>query len=159
MWVKPNQLKAASVAVLLAQEMGQYWTLIIQRPSWMREHPAQFAFPGGKKDLADKTLWNTAQRETEEEVGISITVSQCMGCLEPVVIPPTGYWIWPWVVGIGSKTKPHLNSREVVEARWLPLESLWMVSRTGQLGVIYPTEFGTIWGASARIISQLRPAK
>jgi 8-oxo-dGTP pyrophosphatase MutT (NUDIX family) len=156
-WVKPEGLKAASVAVLIVRDQWQWWTLIIRRPSWMREHPAQFGFPGGKREPADKTLWETAQRETAEEVGISLKVSQCLGCLEPVVIPVTGYWIWPWLVGLSARTEPDLNSGEVAEARWIRLEELWTVSRTGPLGIMYPTEFGTIWGASARIIGQLRP--
>lgn len=155
--VKPEGMKAASVAVLVFHEQGQWWTLIIQRPSWMREHPAELAFPGGKRDAADKTLWETAQRETQEEVGISLCTSQCLGCLEPVVIAPTGYWIWPWLVGVPARIEPHPNSHEVVQALWIRLENLWRASERGAWGMMYPTDVGVIWGASARIIGQLCP--
>jgi len=42
--------------------------LLLQRKSNMRNHPGQIAFPGGAMDAADRSLMDTALRETYEEV-------------------------------------------------------------------------------------------
>ena len=157
MWEQPKGFRPASVAVLLTYDGGQWWTLIIRRPAWMREHPAQLGFPGGKQDPGDRTLWVTAKRETAEEVGVAIAHSQCIGCLEPVAIAVTRYWVWPWLVGLSRKLTPDPNPREVEEAYWVSLSAVWEASRTGPHGFCYQGDFGTIWGASARIIQQLQP--
>lgn len=44
--------------------------LLTQRAADMRKHPGQVAFPGGARDKQDTSLYITALREAQEEIGL-----------------------------------------------------------------------------------------
>jgi 8-oxo-dGTP pyrophosphatase MutT (NUDIX family) len=57
------------------------------------EHPedpwsGHMAFPGGRKDPGDTDSLGTAIRETQEEIGLTLSRAQCLGALAPVWTPP-----------------------------------------------------------------------
>ncbi|WP_053961099.1 NUDIX hydrolase [Sulfobacillus thermosulfidooxidans] len=157
MWEPPLGFKAASVSVLVAYDQDDWWMLFIKRPSWMKEHPLEMGFPGGKREAGDESLWETAMRETEEEVGILLTATQCLGCLTPVVVKASKYWIWPWLVATSHKVALTPNPQEVTEAVWISWRDLRAGCYKGPYGIAYRSDIGTIWGATARIIQQLLP--
>ena len=59
------------------------------RPSKSRVHAGEIAFPGGKKEEEDKNLIETAIREMEEEIGVSVPTENILGALSPIYIPPS----------------------------------------------------------------------
>ena len=78
------QCQQAAVAVVLRDgEDRQPEVLFIKRA----EHPAdpwsgQMAFPGGRIEPADETLQSAAERETLEEVGLSLQEADRLGRLD-----------------------------------------------------------------------------
>ena len=64
--------------------------LITQRKNNLRKHAGQVAFPGGRKELNDKNLLETAIRETEEEISLSKNNYDIIGEL-PKFYTGTGY--------------------------------------------------------------------
>ncbi len=143
------------MAVVLVPIRHSNHILLIQRPVTMAEHAGQIACPGGRFDpLYDKTLCDTACRETQEEVGVQLNASYHVDTLSPVYIPPTGYTILPHVFCL-STLPPLILSREAEQAHWVSLEDLRRALDTSGGYSRYPLPWGTVWGATARIIDEL----
>lgn len=157
-WGRP-----AAVMVLLAREPVPS-VLLIHRPDTLSHHAGQIACPGGSFDnLLDCTLWDTACRETQEEVGIAVTRASFAGYLDPVHISVTGFTFIP-AVSVLARQAPVIPSfAEVQSYRWVSLEELRQVKRMSSVThndrtyrmAEFPLPWGRVWGATARVIEQL----
>ncbi len=157
-WDRP-----AAVMVLVA-----VWphpaVLLIHRPDTLTYHAGQIACPGGSFDSRyDSTLWETAIRETQEEVGITVAEESRAGYLDPVYITVTGFTLVPFVAVVKTRPPVHPDSGEVASYQWVTLAELAQVRRMGRVmawGVSYqmpefPLAWGRLWGATARVMDQL----
>ena len=78
-WVVPDVVKEiaegtpdarpAAVLVPLYVRERELWTLFTKRSEAVETHKGQIAFPGGMEAVDDASPWETALRETEEEIG------------------------------------------------------------------------------------------
>ena len=65
----------AAVVMLLRQKASEFQVLLVKRAEKPTDPwSGQIALPGGKRDIADKDLKETAVRETKEETGMNILV-------------------------------------------------------------------------------------
>ena len=89
----------------------------------MRQHPGQFALPGGKVD-AGESIEYAALRELQEELGLAVDDNDILGVLDDY---PTrsGFCITPVVVWLGQHTTITPNPEEVAEVFHVPLEELY----------------------------------
>jgi 8-oxo-dGTP pyrophosphatase MutT (NUDIX family) len=63
--------RAAAVAIALCRDSDGAWCFpLTVRASGLRAHPGQYALPGGHI-ASGESAWETASRETEEEVGLA----------------------------------------------------------------------------------------
>ncbi|RPD60988.1 hypothetical protein L226DRAFT_552740 [Lentinus tigrinus ALCF2SS1-7] len=62
--------RLAAVLVLLFETAGELRVLLTTRDKSLRAHPGQVALPGGKVDITDVDVFDTAYREAHEEVGL-----------------------------------------------------------------------------------------
>ncbi|KAI0714407.1 NUDIX hydrolase domain-like protein [Cerioporus squamosus] len=62
--------RLAAVLVLLFERAGELRVLLTTRDKSLRAHPGQVALPGGKVDVTDADVIETAYREAHEEVGL-----------------------------------------------------------------------------------------
>ncbi|CDO76996.1 hypothetical protein BN946_scf184298.g23 [Trametes cinnabarina] len=71
-WCSSNypSTKLAAVLVLLFERAGELRVLLTTRSKSLRSHPGQVALPGGKMDVTDADVFETAYREAHEEVGL-----------------------------------------------------------------------------------------
>src|SRR5699024_8054066 len=60
---------------------------LVQRAPWLRHHPGQIALPGGGHEPGDRSLIDTAVRETYEEIGVSPKRIEVVGALPRVAVP------------------------------------------------------------------------
>ena len=82
--ILPNNRKLSKAGVLVGicfPQQGEPSVLLTKRASHLTNHPGQVAFPGGKFELQDSTLTNTALREAEEEIGLDRSIPQKLGVL------------------------------------------------------------------------------
>ncbi|MEM7195218.1 MAG: CoA pyrophosphatase [Pseudomonadota bacterium] len=115
-------LRRAAVAIVV-MEHPQYPGLpcfaLTRRVSRMSRHAGQYALPGGKLDRGE-TAQRAALRELEEELGLSVTENDIMGCLDDYATR-SGFCITPVVMWAETAADIQPNPDEVAEVFYVPL--------------------------------------
>lgn len=156
--ISDKNYKLASVLVII---YGKEPIIIMtEKPKYMKFHAGEISFPGGKFDLIDSDLLDTALRETHEEIGLKISKEQVIGQLEPVVTLNSGFMILPFVTIVDSVPLLSANA-EVEKIFHIPLESFLQTlsfDKNSHIDKMYTFEYDDkiIWGASARILKQIQ---
>ena len=88
----------ASILVIFINnyDKNESYILLTQRKNNLRKHAGQIAFPGGRKEIEDKTLLETVVRETEEEISLSRENYDIIGHF-PKLYTGTGYVVTPYI--------------------------------------------------------------
>lgn len=159
--------QAAVALMLRPMEEGLEFLAIRRAEHESDPWSGHMALPGGRRELADDSLWATAVRETREEVGVDLVrVGRRLGQLDDVWprtrrIPAIA--ITPFVVAVESGTRARTSS-EVESAVWVPLDIVVNEELRGTLKLDglpdreFPTiEYGghVIWGLTLGILRQL----
>lgn len=161
---KNNSLsKISSVLVILHYRNQTPHILLTKRASHLSRHQNEISFPGGKFVESDDIIINTAIRETYEEIGLSICYNDILGRLNPVHTLQSNFLIIPYVTVQNEVIIDNeFTNNEVAKVIDVPLfELLDTIQRdhihdTKDLKAIkFSFEDHVIWGATARIISQL----
>jgi len=156
-----NQYSFASILVVIYGH--EPIVIMTEKPKHMKFHAGEISFPGGKFDSNDSDLLETALRETSEEIGLSISKSQVIGQLEPVITLNSGFLVLPFVSVIDKIPKLSANA-EVEKIFHIPLESFLKTEKEDPdpthniIQEMYTFEYQNqvVWGASARILKQIR---
>lgn len=155
------QNNMAAVGVLFDLTKCNPELLLIRRSRNLRNHPGEWAFPGGKVDQEDKDYSETALREIREEVGLNSSIINLLGRLETVKTT-SGYSVVPYVGILDNEYSIKINIDEVDDYMLLPFnvlissETLTKINYKNQMKQLaYVVEDRVIWGATARIISNI----
>jgi 8-oxo-dGTP pyrophosphatase MutT (NUDIX family) len=161
--VVDSSLTPAGVTLLLYPKDGEYCILLNKRTDTVDDHKGEISFPGGRKDPEDKTLLDTALRETHEEMGISPDDVDVLGEIDDIPTN-TSYLISTFVGTIPYPYKFAPSEAEVAEVLEVPISTLMDHSsardevrvRDGELvsSVSYSYDGHLIFGATARILSR-----
>jgi len=93
--------------------------LLTRRAQHLRNHPGQWAFPGGRLD-AGETVVAAALREMHEEVGVDLPESAVLGRLDDFVTR-SGFVMTPIVVWGGGGLEVAPNPAEVASVHRIPV--------------------------------------
>ena len=155
------QNNMAAVGVLFDLTKCNPELLLIRRSRNLRNHPGEWAFPGGKVDQEDKDYSETALREIREEVGLNSSIINLLGRLETVETT-SGYSVVPYVGILDNEYSIKININEVDDYVLLPFnvlissETLTKINYKNQMKQLaYVVDDRVIWGATARIISNI----
>lgn len=160
----PGGFGEAAVLVPLHEAGGVVSVLLTVRRDDLRHHAGQVSFPGGRVEPGEAPL-AAALREAEEEVGLPPGRAAVLGRLSETVVLQSAYRLTPWVASV-PYPYPYAAAPREVEAIWhVPLPALMApgIHRTERrvaygLDVdvhYYEVEGRTIWGATARVLSEL----
>jgi len=159
--------KAGVMVLFYPSEENEARLILILRKTYKGVHSAQVGFPGGKREPEDKTMEQTAVRETEEEIGVPRDRIQILKTLTEIYIPPSNFFVQPYL-GIIDET-PHFEAQEdEVEALIEVPVSHFMddaIEITKKLSTSYATDIDVpayllngyvVWGATAMMLSEVR---
>lgn len=70
--IEPTKYKKAGVLILLKKDIGsnEFQILFTKRSSKLSTHSGEVSFPGGMWEEKDTSLFDTAMRESNEEIGL-----------------------------------------------------------------------------------------
>jgi 8-oxo-dGTP pyrophosphatase MutT (NUDIX family) len=154
----------AAVIVPLFIKNGECHILFTKRTEEVKSHKGQISFPGGTYDKRDKTLLNTALRESFEEVGLMADDIEILGELDDypsvtsnfIITPFVGFIPWPYQFKIDSREVEEIIEAPVavfMDDSNLHLETeIWGKERN--IVYFYHYKDRIIWGATARILSR-----
>ncbi len=167
----PGQTDRSDAAVaLILTGQGRDLSLCLIRRAEKSGDPwsGDVAFPGGRRGAEDSDPGATAERETEEEIGLRLYATQRLGRLAPLAIRLSGrktqLRLFASVYSIGLPAPAFRRNCEVAAAWWIPLTHLWEANQATHLrlstksavlsypAIRLPTG-ALLWGISLRVLT------
>ena len=155
---------SSAVLIALFEKKGESHILFTKRTTKVKDHKGQISFPGGAYEERDRTLLNTALRESAEEIGLAAEAVELLGELDDMFTIGSGYIISPFVGAVPWPYSLKLDTFEVAEIIEVPISALLdrdYVLREAEIvdgkavpSYSYHYQGNVIWGATARILNQ-----
>jgi len=161
--------REAAVLMLFYPKKGVTHLALIVRNTYPGVHSSQIGFPGGKVEIEDKDLEETALRETHEEVGIPSHKIQIVKPFSKVYIPPSNFLVSPFM-GISHEELSFIPDFDEVKSvlefplfSFLDDNSITNVKMTTSYATdievpAFMVEKYIVWGATAMMMSELKEA-
>lgn len=169
--VSPLERLAAPGSAVLApiyERDGQPWIILTRRSWQMRSHRGEVSLPGGRRDPEDLSLWDTALREANEEIGLDPETVRFIGELDHLTTVISRNVIVPLVGHLDPAPDPALlvpEPGEVDAILHVPVAELldpetYRQERWGIGGIDRTMHFfdlvgDTVWGATASMLYDL----
>jgi 8-oxo-dGTP pyrophosphatase MutT (NUDIX family) len=152
----------AAVALLLRERERGLEIFVIKRAE-KGDDPwsGHMALPGGREEPEDENPYETARRETLEEVGMDIAEGRLLGRLDDLGPRAAGRSLVVSTVVVALDAEAgRLDPREVEEAMWVPVEELVdspveIADFPGEWPAYTYRDRYVIWGLTHRILDQL----
>jgi len=137
------------------------------RPDDGHVHSGQISFPGGGIEESDKNLADTALRETQEEIGLTVSSSALIGTLSDIYIPPSNSLVTPYVAFLSKKPNqykpdpkevdkiPELKISDFLNPKNYAIHPVQLPDGTSIKFPAYNIGEYHVWGATARIMKEL----
>lgn len=159
-----GHMRPASVLVPLRFHHQQPWLILTRRARHLVHHGGEISFPGGKVDPGDTHDWQTALRETGEELGIETSTIEPLGQLDDCY-SIHHYRVSCHVGSIPADMEFSPEPGEIEALIELPLKALshpaiyhqenWQHRGRSVPVDFYHLEGHQIWGMTAGILKQL----
>jgi 8-oxo-dGTP pyrophosphatase MutT (NUDIX family) len=156
----------AAVLIPIYKKDGKYHILFTKRSKKVKTHQGQISFPGGTRYFPDRTMLDTALRESAEEIGLRAKDISVLGEMDDEVTTTSNFIVTPFVGLIPYPYRFKLNRAEVDRLIRVPIAALLDKScikpdiETINGGIVvdsydYYYKGNIIWGATARILYKL----
>ncbi len=160
--ISNDETKKLSAVLIIIY--GKTPTIIMtERPKTMNHHAGEISFPGGTWHADDADLLYTALRETQEELGIKVEKESVIGQLKTVTTLNSGFRIAPFVTVMDNEpeVKPNSEIASVLKIPLMPLldtikDDTDPSHKSIQEMFVFTFNNHVIWGASARMLKQIR---
>lgn len=153
----------AAVLIPIFMESGGYKVLFTQRTNKVEHHKGQISFPGGSIEEGDRSLLDTALRESCEEIGLLREDVEILGQIDDTLTVASNFIVRPFVGHIPYPYPFKINPLEVAKIITVPIAIFFSKEAYRERdpidfvdpiydGPIYEYEDNIIWGATARIM-------
>lgn len=159
----PESLKEAAVLIPILKK-DEPEIILTLRSDALSTHQGEVAFPGGKRDVSDKSLLQTALRESYEEIALKSDDVKIIGSL-PALVSKHDLMVKSYVGLVDDSFSYHSNVDEIAQVFTVPLvffkEPPQIVThRVDCFGVhwyvpCYQYQQFKIWGLTACMIVEL----
>jgi len=161
-----NPKIAAVLALFYPNQNNEVSLLLTKRANYNGTHSGQISFPGGKMEISDFNLKETALRETFEEVGVLQEEINIVREFTEVYIPPSNFLVTPFIGIIDHEPIFKVNS-EVAEIIRVSFHDLLDDKNIGRISITnsymkettvpcFTIDDFVIWGATAMILSEIK---
>ena len=164
MTIVDSSLTDSAVLLPIYQKDGKCHIIFTKRTDHLTHHKGQISFPGGGRHDDDKSLLETALRESREEIGLKEADVRILGELDDAATVTSLYRIVPFVGLIPYPYDFVIDRFEVDEVFALPLEGLLNNANRKDENLVYGDKIirvftyelndRIIWGATAWILNQ-----
>lgn len=156
----------AAVLAPLYENDGELFVVLTRRTWQMRSHSGEVSFPGGRRDATDADLWQTALRESREEIALDTERLTLMGELDHLSTVTSRSFIVPYVGALPGRPDTAANPDEVdavLHVRVAELldpaiyrEERWELPWAENRPIFFFELVGdTVWGATGAMLRQL----
>jgi len=155
-YILSSKKNYAAVAALFIENNE---ILFIKRSEDMPTHKGHIAFPGGKREDADKSIVSTAVREATEELLISGKIITPFGYIDSVDTVEYKFEVFPILCHL-ERRPTKFNKDEVQKVFYVSIDSLRKKENWHYRGLysndwIYEFENEILWGATAKMIRSI----
>ncbi len=167
--IDPSNYRESSVMFLVYEKRGVPHTVVIERNTYKGVHSGQIGLPGGKSEDVDDSLFETALRETNEEIGVEKEAVNHLIDLSTVFIPVSRFIVNPFISVLEERDPLFVpDPREVQRIIEIPISDIIDASnirktniKTGNGLVLkdipyFDIQDQVIWGATALIFNEVR---
>lgn len=158
--------KPGSVLILLYTESNEIYFPLIKRPDYLGAHSGQVSLPGGKAE-AGETVFDTALREAQEEIGVHPSQVKVLGTLSEFFVVPSNFMVTP-VIGV-AEGKPvwvpdqhevarvlHGRLENILGENAIRTQEIMAAGRYRMHAPHFEVEGEIVWGATAMMLNELR---
>ncbi len=160
-----EQAIPSAVLILLFQDGNEIRFFLTERTDTVQHHKGQISLPGGAWEKGEH-LFETAIRETHEEIGVLEKDIKIIGELTPLFVKVTGYMIHPFVGYINYIPKLVPQPGEVNNDFSISLNDLldptniktelWTIRGLPVDVPFYQFNKYKVWGATAMILAEFK---
>ena len=155
------EARKASVVFIIYPHDNKWEGVLIKRASYDGVHSKQIAMPGGEREPGDASDLETAIRECEEEIGVSLVKAQIIGTLSPLYIPPSRFFVRPYLAYLNAKPQFNIDPKEVGEVLFVRLERLCSDNLWAEFEIKgnkvpgFELDGNVVWGATAMMLAEI----
>jgi len=164
--LKPNkQTRKSAVLILLYPSANEIYFPLIVRSLYDGFHSGEVGFPGGRYELTDEDLIQTALREANEEIGLNTGDVKILGTLTEIFIGPSNFFVLPVVGYLPYRPEFLPDDREVKDVLEVRLDYFLQPNSISSSVINIPGDIvrtphytlqdHKIWGATAKMINEL----
>ncbi len=154
--------RPAAVTFILYDVHGRWMVPFVRRRADLPDHPGQVALPGGGV-RAGESAWQAAEREAEEEIGVTVGRLRPLGAGEPIYAAVTNFSVVPFLAHLPEPVHAFVHDeRELEGVLEIPLDLLlddtaWLTSGGPWRFRYLAHEESVVWGLTERIVFGLAP--
>jgi 8-oxo-dGTP pyrophosphatase MutT (NUDIX family) len=156
--------RRSAVLVPLYDDDGATTVVLTRRSPEMRSHTWEVSFPGGRAD-GDESAWQTALRESYEEIALDPATVRPIGDLDQFVTVGSRSLVHPVVGALAGRPVLEAAPAEVDQILHVTLEELlldevfreelWPIEDRWRPITFFELHGNTVWGATAAMLRQL----
>jgi len=161
----PAPRRTSAILAALYTAADESHIILTRRPGHMRAHGGEVSFPGGGQDHGE-SLWGTAEREAEEEIGLPRGAARQIGQLDRLATVSSQAEIVPFVGRLEQRPDLVASPDEVEAILHVSLTELltdgvyreerWEIERVGTRSIHFFELHGdSVWGATAAMLRNL----